>query len=117
MPQADIASFIEVLTNDPQQVRFEDSIALIDANYDFSPCAFSNGSQQNAAGENNGSCKVFAFAQLNQLDKQQTLHIFGQYYQDVLAKPYAEDHQNIRQFIQNGWDGIQFSQAALSEKA
>jgi hypothetical protein len=60
---------------------------------------------------------VFAFAQLNQLDKQQTLHIFGQYYQDVLAKPYAEDHQNIRQFIQNGWDGIQFSQAALSEKA
>ncbi|WP_163135197.1 HopJ type III effector protein [Agarivorans sp. Alg241-V36] len=117
MAQADIANFVEVLTKDPDQIRFEDSMKIIDANYEFTPSAFSNGKQNNAEGENSGSCKVFAFGQLNELSKQQTLALFGQYYQDVLSTPYGDDHQNIRQFIKNGWNGISFSQPALSAKA
>ncbi|GDY28038.1 type III effector [Agarivorans sp. Toyoura001] len=116
MAQADTTSFIEILTQDPDQIRFEDSMAIIEANYSFTPSAFTNGEQNNAAGENSGSCKVFAFAQLQALSKQQTLALFGQYYQDVLDTPQGEDHQNIRQFIKNGWNGISFSQPALSKK-
>ncbi|MGL5142536.1 MAG: HopJ type III effector protein, partial [Acinetobacter baumannii] len=26
------------------------------------------------------------------------------------------DHQNIRQFMQNGWDGVKFEGQALTEK-
>ncbi|MEG0198898.1 MAG: HopJ type III effector protein, partial [Acinetobacter sp.] len=34
----------------------------------------------------------------------------------VLATPEATDHQNIRQFMLNGWDGIQFESEALAAK-
>ncbi|MGY5453006.1 HopJ type III effector protein [Agarivorans sp. MS3-6] len=116
MTQANIARFIDQLNQNAQQLRFEDSMAIIDANFEFTPSAFTNGQQSNAAGENSGSCKVFSFAQIQGLNQQQTLHLFGQYYRDVVATPDAEDHQNIRQFMLSGWDGITFSQAALSNK-
>jgi HopJ type III effector protein. len=34
------------------------------------------------------------------------LSLFAEHYAAVLATPEATDHQNIRQFMQNGWDGI-----------
>jgi len=34
----------------------------------------------------------------------------------VLATPEATDHQNIRQFMQNSWNGIQFEGQALTAK-
>lgn len=95
---------------------FQDFIAYIDENYHFIPTAFKNGNHYNQAGENNGSCKVFSFAKLEQLNQVETLTLFGQYYQNVLNTPEGTDHQNIRNFMVFGWDGIQFDGIALEKK-
>lgn len=101
---------------DAATIKFKDVIAYIDHLYLHTPTAFKNGHNQNSADENQGSAKVFAFAQLQGLDQAQTLSLFAEHYADVLARPEATDHQNIRQFMQHGWAGIEFSQAALSAK-
>ncbi|SHI83634.1 HopJ type III effector protein [Flavobacterium terrae] len=98
------------LLNNPS---FQDVIAFIDENYHFTPTSFKNGNQYNEAGQNNGSCKVFSFAKLNNLSKEETLLLFCEHYQDVLKTPEATDHQNIRNFMQFGWDGIIFDGEAL----
>lgn len=95
---------------------FQEVISFIDENYHFTPALFKNGNQINNAGENNGSCKIFAFAKLHNLSKEETLSLFGDYYKDVLNTPEANDHQNIRNFMQFGWDGITFEGEALTEK-
>ncbi|MGO3383242.1 MAG: HopJ type III effector protein [Acinetobacter guillouiae] len=96
--------------------KFADVINHIEARYTHTPTAFQNGQQYNAATENQGSAKVFSFAQLNDLDQQQTLNLFAEHYAAVLATPDATDHQNIRQFMQNGWNGIKFEGDALTAK-
>ncbi|OGS71548.1 MAG: type III effector [Flavobacteria bacterium RIFCSPLOWO2_12_FULL_31_7] len=95
---------------------FPETIAFIDENYTFTPTTFKNGNQMNIAGENNGSCKIFAFAQINQLSKDETLSLFGDFYQDVLNTPEATNHQNIRNFMIFGWEGIQFEGEVLRAK-
>ena len=110
-----ISEFIDKLKLDVKSISFQDTIAVIDENYFFTPTVFSNGNQLNKAGENNGSCKIFAFAKLNQLNKLQTLACFGSYYfEDVLQNPEGTDHQNIRNFMEYGWEGIRFEKEALS---
>ena len=110
-----LSEFINKLKTDATKVSFEETIAVIDANYSFTPTTFSNGNQINQARENNGSCKIFSFAKLNQLDKLQTLSCFGSYYyQDVLQNPEGIDHQNIRNFMEYGWDGIRFENEVLT---
>ena len=112
-----ITSFLKQLESDHESISFQDTIAVIEANYTFIPTAFSNGNQINKAGDNNGSCKIFAFAKLNQLNQLLTLACFGSYYyQDVLQNPEASDHQNIRNFMEYGWEGIQFEDEALIAK-
>ncbi len=98
------------------EAQFSDVISYIEARYTHTPTAFQNGKQHNAAAENQGSAKVFSFAQLNNLDQQQTLSLFAEHYASVLATPEATDHQNIRQFMQNGWDGIKFEGIVLTAK-
>jgi len=99
------------------QKSFQETIAYIDEKYNFTPTAFKNGNQLNNAGENNGSCKIFAFAKINNLEKDATLSLFGSYYfDDVLKNPDGNDHQNIRNFIKFGWDGISFDGEALKLK-
>ena len=98
------------------EAKFSDVIAFIEARYTHTPTAFQNGQQHNAATENQGSAKVFSFAQLNELDQAQTLSLFAEHYASVLATPEGTDHQNIRQFMQHGWDGVQFETLALSAK-
>ncbi|WP_415911471.1 HopJ type III effector protein [Neptuniibacter sp. QD37_11] len=105
--------FLQQLGNNPE-LDFEDTMQVISDNYEFSPTAFSNGHVQNEVGQNEGSCKIFAFAQLNNLDKEQTLRCFGRFYQDVLNTPEGNDHGNIRNFMKTGWEGISFSGSALS---
>lgn len=105
---------INTLKTTPTFLSFDDTIATIDAEYDFSPTFFINGQQINQANENNGSCKIFSFAKLHSLNKDETLHLFGDFYRnDVLKHPNNKDHQNIRQFIEHGWQGISFEQTAL----
>ena len=98
------------------EVKFADVIAFIDARYTHTPTAFKNGAQSNAADQNQGSAKVFSFAQLHGLDQAQTLSLFAEHYAAVLATPEATDHQNIRQFMLNGWAGVQFEGTALTAK-
>ena len=80
-----------------QSIDFEDTIAVI-----------------NEAGKNEGSCKIFYFAKLMQLDEISTLKCFGRFYQDVLNTPNGTDHMNIRNFMKDGWKGIAFAGQALT---
>ena len=112
-----IAAFLEKLNTTPEAITFAESIAVIEANYDFTPTAFENGLQHNAAGENSGSCKLFAFAEIQNLTEAATLSCFGAYYyEDVLQNPDGTDHQNIRNFMKTGWDGIAFYGSPLELK-
>ena len=115
-----LTKFLQKIKNN-ELVSFDETIAVITENYEYSPCKFKNGlnKQQliNAAGSNEGSCKIFSFAQINQLNQQQTLGLFGDYYRkDVLGDPTGTGHQNIRNFMHYGWEGITFSQQALTAK-
>lgn len=113
----EVTALLEMIKNAPKSIQFNDVIATIDAHYTFTPTQFMNGATTNLANQNNGSCKIFAFAQLHQLSSSETLALFGDFYrQDVLLHPTNDDHQNIRNFMEFGWDGIEFSSAALSEK-
>ncbi|QNH50912.1 HopJ type III effector protein [Acinetobacter venetianus] len=96
--------------------KFADVLAFIEARYQHTPTAFQNGAQFNAATENQGSAKVLTFAKLEGLNQQDTLSLFAEHYASVLATPEAIDHQNIRQFMQNGWDGVKFEGEALTAK-
>ncbi len=110
-------TFLSHLRKTPHAIGFDDTMALIDSLYDFTPTAFGNGEQDNAAGENNGSCKIFAFAQLNGLTEMETLTCFGRYYrEDVLGDPDGHSHANIRNFMRHGWAGIDFEGTPLKNK-
>lgn len=109
----------KVKNNEP--VSFNETIATISENYHYTPTEFRNGLNErrliNPAGVNEGSCKIFAFAKLNGMDQQQTLNLFGDFYrQDVLNDPEGSGHQNIRNFMIYGWEGITFSGEALALK-
>ncbi|UGS23872.1 HopJ type III effector protein [Flavobacterium channae] len=93
---------------------FAEVIKTIDANYSFTPTFFKNGDVVNEENQNNGSCKVFSFAKMQHLTKEETLFLFGEHYQKVLETPNDSDHQNIRNFMNFGWDGIVFEKEALS---
>ena len=110
----DLTTFLQRLNEAPETIAFADTIAVIEAFYDFTPTEFRNSDLLNEAGKNNGSCKIFAFAKLQELAPAMTLHCFGDYYRkDVLEHPEATDHQNIRNFMKTGWAGISFEGEAL----
>lgn len=112
-----IQAFLEKLKQTPETITFPETIAVIEENYNFTPTAFQNGNTHNAAGTNSGSCKLFAFAQLQNLSQSETLACFGAFYRDeVLGDPEGTNHQNIRNFMIHGWDGIQFEGTALELK-
>ena len=115
-----LKSFIEkIKTNVP--ISFDETMAVISENYNYHPTEFCNGLNEdklvNKVGMNEGSCKIFAFALIHELDQQQALGLFGDYYRvDVLNNPDGAGHQNIRNFMRYGWEGIGFSGAALVAK-
>jgi hypothetical protein len=112
-----LETYINQLKQSPKTIAFAETIAIIEENYTFTPTAFQNGNQHNAAGENSGSCKLFAFAKLQNLTPEETLACFGAYYfEDVLKNPEGNDHQNIRNFMKTGWNGIRFEGEALAQK-
>ena len=113
-----LATFLERIKHNVP-VGFDETIAVITENYHYQATEFSNGLNEhklvNKAGINEGSCKIFAFAQIHQLDQQQTLNLFGDYYRlDVLNEPQGSGHQNIRNFMKYGWEGIYFKGEALT---
>jgi hypothetical protein len=119
MTDLSIDSLLASISQQPGP-SFQDTMAVIAAHYHYTPTAFRNGIAApivNAAGSNEGSCKLFAFAQLQQLSVADTLALFGDYYRmDVLQHPEGNDHQNIRRFMQDGWAGIAFDGEALQAR-
>ncbi|MFT3929776.1 MAG: HopJ type III effector protein [Spongiibacteraceae bacterium] len=115
-----IPTLLKRLRNAPESVEFPRVIETINAHYEYTPTRFTNGVGAdcvvNAAGTNEGSCRVFAFAKLNDLSEAETLALFGQFYRDVLDTPDGTDHANIRTFMRHGWQGIRFETAALKAK-
>ena len=109
-----LENFLINVKQQDSTVEFEQVMQVIADNYQYQPAEFVNGELVNAIGTNEGSCKIFYFAQLNKLSQQQTLACFGRYYrEDVLANPTGTDHGNIRNFMQTGWQGIEFKSVAL----
>lgn len=108
-----LKSLKEALKNHPETIEFNDVIALISEHYTYTPFAFDNGLGsdivKNAAGTNEGSCKVFAFADDQNLTEEETPFLFGRYYiEEVLQQPESDNHANIRSFLKYGWEGITF---------
>jgi len=109
-----LATFLLQVKQQEPLIEFEQVMQIIADHYQYQPACFTNGELVNEAGTNEGSCKIFFFAQLNKLSSQQTLACFGRYYrEDVLANPSGDDHANIRNFMQTGWQGIEFKTVAL----
>tara|TARA_B110000503_G_scaffold38534_1_gene63277 strand:+ start:406 stop:756 length:351 start_codon:yes stop_codon:yes gene_type:complete len=100
----------------PTAISFADTMQVIEDHYNFNPTAFTNGDAINNAGENNGSCKLFAFAKHQKLRKDETLLCFGEHYGNVLADKNGASHQNIRNFMQTGFKGLSFKNEALTLK-
>lgn len=111
-----IQDFKNKLQENPTKVAFAETMQIIEDNYNFTPTAFTNGEIRNNSGENSGSCKVFAFAKLEQLSKEETLLCFGEHYQNVLDDENGTSHQNIRNFMQFGFEGLSFEGKALELK-
>lgn len=113
----EIDELLDKLKTNPETVQFGEVLDVINECYQYRPTAFKNGDTENAEGQNEGSCKLFAFALIHKLSEKETLHLFGDYYRkDVLQFPDSTDHQNIRNFIRYGWEGISFESTALYER-
>lgn len=114
----ELETLLARLRRDPDSVEFEQVQNVIKSHYRYTASAFRNGVADdyvdNAAGSNEGSCRIFAFAQLHGLGKAQTLACFGRYYRDdVLGNPQGTGHANIRTFMRHGPEGIVFARVAL----
>lgn len=110
----EVANFLTQVKNG--SVKFSGVLSFIETAYQHQPTAFKNGEAYNEATQNQGSAKVFAFAKINQLNEDETLPLFAEHYQSVLENPDGTDHQNIRQFMANGWAGVKFEGEALFQK-
>ncbi|MFI1284338.1 HopJ type III effector protein [Streptomyces sp. NPDC020858] len=97
--------------------EFADTLAFITARYDYQPQAFRNGELENAAGENEGSCKTVGLALLEGLNDQEALLAFGEHYRSVLATPNDTDHGNIRNLMVHGLAGVNFAGQPLARKS
>ena len=112
-----ISDFKLKLKNTPTLIKFLDTMRAVQANYIFTPTAFKNGDFQNEAEQNSGSCKLFAFAEDQGFTKEETLACFGEYYfNEVLNDPNGSGHQNIRNFMNTGFEGLIFEGTALTKK-
>ena len=69
---------------------------------------------ENAAGQNEGSCKTLGLAVLEGLSDEEALLAFGEHYRSVVATPEGSDHGNIRALIKHGLAGVKFSAQPLN---
>jgi HopJ type III effector protein len=99
-------------------LTFEEVMEMIDTHYESQLLEFKNGDIVNQQGENEGSAKLLSYAALSGMDKDTTLRLWGQYYREVLNDLNGSSHQNIRNFMKYGWDGVPFENGiALTRKA
>lgn len=110
-----LAHFLEELTQ--ADFKFAQTLEFIAQNYQYQAQAFVNGEVENAAGQNEGSCKTLGLALLENLTTEQALLCFGEHYRDVLATPEGSDHANIRALIKHGLAGVKFAALPLTANA
>ncbi|MFY1052790.1 HopJ type III effector protein [Ectopseudomonas khazarica] len=96
---------------------FSETLAFVAEHYDYQPSAFRNGAVENAAGQNEGSCKTLGLALLEGFSQEEALRAFGEHYRSVLATPQGSDHSNIRALQAHGLEGVAFEQQPLTRKA
>ncbi len=116
-----VAALLAQLEQRPDSVEFAQVMDVITTYYVYRATRFCNGLREfrvvNEAGTNEGSCRLFAFAQDLDLSERHTLACFGRYYrEDVLGNPHGSDHVNIRAFMSSGWPGIQFDGPPLTAR-
>lgn len=99
-----------------QKLPFKEIIAYIDDNFNYTASSFKNGTLINAENENQGSAKTLYFAKLNNLSVEDTLKLFREHYQAVLDDKEGSSHQNIRNFMEFGWEGVEFEKEVLQPK-
>ena len=114
-------SLLQKIKTQTHFLKFQEVIDVINEYYLYTPTHFTNGvgekKQDNPAGTNEGSCKIFSFGKIHQLSEEQVLGCFGRYYrEDVLQNPDGDDHGNIRAFIESGWAELSFDHPALKER-
>ncbi len=109
-----LASLLNNLKND--SASFKEVIDFIETYYQHQPTAFRNTDTYNESTQNQGSAKVLAFAEINNMSKEDTLYLFAEHYKAVLKEPVGTNHQNIREFMINGWPGVSFEGKALIAK-
>jgi hypothetical protein len=95
---------------------FAETLAFIAAGYEYQPRAFNNGGVENAAGQNEGSCKTLGLALLEGLSDEEALLAFGEHYRSVVATPEGSDHGNIRALIAHGLAGVKFEAQPLKRR-
>lgn len=109
-----LEEFKKKVKEQPTEISFSETMEVIDSNFEFTPTAFTNGALQNAAGQNSGSCKLFGFAKKQGFTKEQTLACFGDFYfEEVLKDVNGNGHQNIRNFMKTGFEGLSFEEEPL----
>ncbi|MDY7218289.1 HopJ type III effector protein [Denitrificimonas sp. JX-1] len=106
-----LTAFLQAIRKPGHQ--FADTLAFIDAHYQYTPRAFDNAELHNPAGSNQGSCKILGLALLEKLSTEETLLAFGEHYAWVLANPEKTEHNNIRQLIKHGLAAVSFTQLPL----
>ena len=111
-----IQEFKTKLKANPTSILFAETMQVIEDNYNFIPTTFTNGDIKNKAGENSGSCKLFAFAKIQKMTKEEALFCFGEHYKNVLEDENGDSHQNIRNFMKSGFEGLSFEKEALELK-
>jgi len=98
-------------------LKFAEFVELVNEQYETGLLEFKNGDVVNKPGENEGSAQVLSYAALANFDKEMTLKLWGEYYRQVVASPDGTDHQNIRNFMKTGWEGVPFENGiALTKK-
>ncbi|MBC3375187.1 HopJ type III effector protein [Pseudomonas sp. SWRI92] len=95
---------------------FANTLAFVAEGYEYQPQAFNNGGVENAAGQNEGSCKTLGLALLEGLSDEEALLAFGEHYRSVLATPEGSDHGNIRALMVHGLAGVTFEAQPLQRR-
>lgn len=112
---------LTAIKTQPNSIQFDDVIESISNEYTYTAAKFTNGLGDdmivNEPESNEGSCKILAFATLNELSNDQTLACFGKYYrEDVLQNPEGSDHANIRTLMKYSLDDVFFYDTVLVKK-
>ena len=95
---------------------FAETLDFIKDGYDYQPQPFTNGNVENAAGQNEGSCKTLGLALLEGLSDEEALLAFGEHYRSVLDTPDGSDHGNIRALMAYGLAGVKFATQPLQRR-